>query len=94
VAKKVGQVGRNPQTAAAAKDLGCPTSPPNPISGWAGWAPAAEPAWLPQLLAIRAENPTATPWQLMNLLSGQHGISTTRQQVEAALQEHNREAAA
>lgn len=94
VAEKVGQVGRNPETAAAATDLGCPTSPPNPVSGGAGWAPAAGPAWLPHLLEIYAANPTATPWQLMNLLSGQHGISTTRQQVEAALQEHDRQAAA
>jgi len=94
VAEKVGQVGRNPETAAAATDLGCPTSPPNPVSGGAGWAPAAEPPWLPHLLEIYAANPNAHPSTLVNLLSGQHGITTTVPRVRALLEQHDRQAAA
>jgi hypothetical protein len=49
------------------------------------------PAWLPQLLAIRAANPTAHASTLVNLLSGQHGISTSVKQVLNMLKKHYRQ---
>jgi hypothetical protein len=49
------------------------------------------PAWLPQLLAIRAANPTAHASTLVNLLSGQHGISTNVKQVRNLLKQHDRQ---
>jgi archaellum biogenesis ATPase FlaH len=44
------------------------------------------PAWLPQLLAIRAANPTAHPSSIRHLLYGLHGIAVTVAQINAALQ--------
>jgi archaellum biogenesis ATPase FlaH len=43
------------------------------------------PAWLPQLLAIRAANPTAHPSSIRHLLYGLHGIAVTVAQINAAL---------
>jgi len=53
------------------------------------------PAWLPQLLALRAANPNAHASTLVNMLAGQHGITTTAARVRALLEQHDqREAAA
>ena len=54
----------------------------------------SSPPWLPELLAIREANPTAHPSTLVNLLSGQHGITTTVPRVRALLEQHDRQAAA
>jgi hypothetical protein len=44
------------------------------------------PAWLPDLLALRAERPNDHANQLANLLQSRHGIVTTGKSVRSLLQ--------
>jgi hypothetical protein len=53
-----------------------------------------EPAWLPQLLAIRAANPGQLPTQWANLMEAQHGISTKGKRIRDVLERYDRQAAA
>jgi hypothetical protein len=79
---------------------GCPGCPPDQtdcsarpdgVSGGVsagvsgGVSEGCPPAWLPQLLAIRAANPTAHPSSIRHLLYGLHGIAVTVAQINAAL---------
>jgi hypothetical protein len=80
---------------------GCPGCPPDQtdcsarpdgVSGGVsrgvsgGVSEGCPPAWLPQLLAIRAAHPTAHASTLVNLLYGLHGIAVTVAEINAALQ--------
>ena len=48
--------------------------------------PSGTPAWLPDLLALRAERPDDHANQLANLLQSRHGVATTGKTVRSLLQ--------
>lgn len=69
------------------------TCPPD--ERWSRGGPETDPpAYLPQLLAIRAAHPNAHPSQLANLLQLEHGNTTNGKRIREVLDWHDQQAAA